>query len=155
MAVDPAEHFLYVANTIDNTLSVLAIASTTGALSTVPGSPYATGTSPVSVTVALGGGYLYIANQGTGNVTAYAISSNGALTTVTDSPFSVTADPTSITLDASGTFLFEIDQTAKTVTEYPVTATTGSSGTAIVGSLGTSVNTVTLTSPPHSIFAAK
>jgi hypothetical protein len=67
----------------------------------------------------------------------------------------VTSNPTSITLDASGTFLFEIDQTAKTISEYPVTATAGSSGTAVVGSLGAAANTVNLTSPPHSIFAAK
>ena len=50
LVVDPSEHFLYVTNFIDNTVSGLKIDSTSGALTTALNSPFAAGTGPISVT---------------------------------------------------------------------------------------------------------
>jgi len=53
MVVDPAAPFAYVANGGDNTITAYSIDATTGALTPVSGSPFATGvgTGPHSVTV--------------------------------------------------------------------------------------------------------
>jgi DNA-binding beta-propeller fold protein YncE len=45
-SVDPTGNYLYVSNNTDNTASGWKINTITGALTPVPGSPYATGTGP-------------------------------------------------------------------------------------------------------------
>src|SRR5580700_11668890 len=78
--------FAYVANFGDNTVSAYNVGSN-GALTPVPGSPFATGRSPVSVTVDPTGTYAYTANGADGTVSAYSINSDGSLTPVPGSPF--------------------------------------------------------------------
>src|SRR5208337_3722149 len=70
VAIDPGEKFVYITNTLQNTLSIFSINSSTGALTTITGSPFLTGTNPTSVAVTPSGAYLYVANLGSNNVTA-------------------------------------------------------------------------------------
>jgi 6-phosphogluconolactonase (cycloisomerase 2 family) len=97
VAVDSTSSFVYSANHGSNDVSAFKI--TAGALTQVAGSPYATGVSgvatpsqPAFVTVDTTNGFVYVANQGTGTVAAFALkSSDGTLTLVSGSPFGVTA----------------------------------------------------------------
>lgn len=75
------------------------IDASTGALSPVPGSPFATDTLSVEVAVDPSGKFVYVANGDppANNISAFAIDpSTGALTPVPGSPFAVGPNPQSI-----------------------------------------------------------
>jgi 6-phosphogluconolactonase (cycloisomerase 2 family) len=81
--IDASGKFLYVANSITNTIQGFAIDQTTGALTAVPGSPLATDTTPL-VTLDPSGRYLYSTNSGANTIASYSINTTtGALTLVT------------------------------------------------------------------------
>src|SRR5260370_2613698 len=78
--------FAYVANVKSNTVSAYSVGSN-GALTPVPGSPFATGHDPMSVTVVPTGWFAYVVNINDSTISAFSIGSNGALTPVPGSPF--------------------------------------------------------------------
>lgn len=87
LASNPASTFLFVAE-INTGLRVLSI-GTSGALNEVSGSPYAVGTGPTSVITDPTGGYVYVANKGSNNISAFTLTAaSGKLTAITGSPFS-------------------------------------------------------------------
>jgi 6-phosphogluconolactonase len=119
VAVDPSGKFAYVANECGDVLcsvgnvSAYTINGTTGALSPVPGSPFAAGRAPFSVAVDPSGKFAYVANEcgdvlcSVGNVSAYTINgTTGALSPVTGSPFAAGRFPRSVAVDPSGKFAY-------------------------------------------------
>ena len=79
--VHPSNHFLYLANQGDNTISRFKIDSSSGALTEVtPRTP--TDISPSAMTMDSGGNFLFVANQGSNDVIAFSIASDGTLTQV-------------------------------------------------------------------------
>ena len=99
--------FAYVANLGDNTVSAYSVGSN-GALTPVPGSPFATGRQPSSVTVDPTGTYAYIVNYTDDTVSAYSIDSDGSLTPVPGSPFTTLsgAAPSWVTVDPTARFVY-------------------------------------------------
>jgi 6-phosphogluconolactonase len=78
VGVAPLGKFVYVANDFSNNISAYTINMSTGALTAVSGSPFpgaGTNTTPVSVAVDPSGKFAYVVNEGSGNVSAYAIDS--------------------------------------------------------------------------------
>jgi 6-phosphogluconolactonase (cycloisomerase 2 family) len=148
MVIDAAEHFVYVANEADDTISVLAITSGTGALTQISGSPFTTGaatttptTGPAPTSLALdpSGNYLYVTSNAEANISAYALDSiTGVPTLILNSPFAASTTPSFLVMDPSDTFLLEADQTAKSISTLPITAGTGAlagiSSSTVVGS---------------------
>jgi hypothetical protein len=123
VAVDPSGKFAYVANYCGNggcsigAVSAFNINTTTGALTPVPGSPYATGAVPNTVAVDPSGKFVYVASQcavgscsrGIGIVSAYAINSaSGALTPVIGSPFFAGVSPVSLAIAGQSAVPFEV-----------------------------------------------
>jgi len=101
--VDPTNHFVYVTNFADNTVSAFTLDTATGAMGVVPGSPFLAGVGPAAAAVDPSGKFLYVANQGgvvnnvvfPGSISGYTITpGTGVLTPVPDSPFT-TATPLS------------------------------------------------------------
>src|SRR5260370_28901277 len=80
--------FAYVANQLSNDVSAYSIGDN-GALTPVPGSPFAAGSVPFSVAVDRTGKFAYVANGGQpnvgipGSVSAYSIGADGALSRLT------------------------------------------------------------------------
>ena len=100
IVIDATGKFVYVPLTFSNELVAFSIASN-GALTPVPGSPFAAGIRPLSMTTVKN--FLYVAN-GMG-ISGYSIdASNGVLTPLVGSPFAIHAAP--ITTDFSGTYLY-------------------------------------------------
>jgi len=100
IVVDATGKFVYAPLTFSNELVAFSIASN-GALTPVPGSPFAAGTTPVSMTVAKN--FLYVSNAM--GISGYSIdASNGVLTPLAGSPFAIHAAP--ITTDSGGTYLY-------------------------------------------------
>jgi len=90
--------YLYVSNGRSNDVSAFAVDAASGALTAVPGSPFAAGTSPGAVGVSASTGcttrgghchtdeYLYVANSGSDTVSEYQIDqSTGFLTPIASS----------------------------------------------------------------------
>jgi 6-phosphogluconolactonase (cycloisomerase 2 family) len=125
--------FAFVANTTDNTLSVLTIDPATGALHH---RTYATtGVRPRAVVVRPDGRFVYTANEGTNNVSMFALDpATGALSHV-GTPGSVIsgAGPRAIAVDPNGTFVYVANATAGTVAGFRVNDSNGAL-TAVPGS---------------------
>src|SRR6266566_1097441 len=98
---------LYVANTGSNNISGFSINTTTGALTPVPGSPFATGgfgLYGISLAVTPNGKFVYAGNAGSGDISAFRVGSHGELTIV-GSPFLLGNPPDGIKVSPNGKFL--------------------------------------------------
>jgi 6-phosphogluconolactonase (cycloisomerase 2 family) len=126
---DKKPKFLYAAdiNSVPGAVSGYAVDSTTGALSPVPGSPFAAGVTPVSVAVTPSNKFVYVANFVSDNISAYSVDgTTGALTAVSGSPFAAGNAPRSIAIDPSGRFVYVADDSShNNISAYTIDATTG------------------------------
>jgi 6-phosphogluconolactonase (cycloisomerase 2 family) len=109
-AIDAAGRFLYATDKSNpGNVAGYTINSSTGALTAIPGSPFAVGNSGnAGLAIDPGARFLYVGNVG-GGITVFAIdSASGALTLVPGSPFStlLPGSPDEIVAHPSGKFLY-------------------------------------------------
>jgi len=128
VAVDPWFRFVFVANFASDDVSVFQIALP--GLAGVPGSPFATAQSPMSIATAPDGRFIYVAHGGDAGsyVSSLAVDPGaGTLSPVPGSPFLLPAPPQAVAMHPSGRFLITADGTTPTgsVSAYPVDPTTG------------------------------
>jgi 6-phosphogluconolactonase len=103
LAVTPDGRHLYSANgsmvrQADNQVHAFTIGAS-GALKPVPGSPYDAGLGPQFIAISGNGTDLYVTNNGSQDISGYAINaSTGALTKLADSPFATGKNPLGITI---------------------------------------------------------
>jgi YVTN family beta-propeller protein len=94
-----------VGNEGSNNISAFAVNPASGALTPVPGSPFAAGTDPRALALwgtEPQGTYLYVANAGSDTLSAYAVdTSTGALTPLASATFATGKGPASIAVDAN------------------------------------------------------
>jgi 6-phosphogluconolactonase (cycloisomerase 2 family) len=111
VAMNPAGSFVYVLNG-DTTISVFSINQTSGVLTEIPGSPFASGETHLdSEVVSPDGKFLFVTTQPftppQGSTAVFGINfTTGALTPVTGSPFSTPTGGNGIAVDPSGKFLY-------------------------------------------------
>jgi 6-phosphogluconolactonase len=126
--VDPTNHFVYVANLFDNTVSAFTLNTTTGAMAVVPGSPFLAGTAPGAVAVDPSGKFLYVANDGSstvpGSVSGFKINSDGSLTQVPGSPIAAGSQPQQGIAVTAG-FVYVSNQLSNDVSVYSFDPGTG------------------------------
>jgi 6-phosphogluconolactonase len=147
VASDPNSAFLFVAE-INTGLRAFSI-GTGGTLSEISGSPYAVGTGPAAVILDATGSYVYVANKGSNNISAFTLTvASGKLTAVAGSPFSSGGQlPIGMVNDNSKTYvavinsgsngsggnsdlqLFKFDATTNGKLDPVATATTGTDPT--------------------------
>ena len=120
IAVDSSGKFVYVTLVQSSQVAGLSIATPSGALTPVPGSPFNTGSTPLALAAV--GEHLYVSNMLDGTISGYAIDSSGGLTPVPGSPFPIRA--TAMTSDLFQGFLF-VSGTGGMST-YKIDPTTGS-----------------------------
>ena len=129
-------NFLYVAlagsANANNRIVAFAIDPTTGVLTTLPGSPFATGSDPLSMAlVPVTGAFLYTANVQDGTISAFTADDNtGILTPVNGSPYASGTSIGGVTVapytTGNGTFfLYASDPQAKAVRAYTIDGNTG------------------------------
>ncbi len=119
-------------------VAAFAVDAMTGALTALPGSPFAAGDTTSALALAPSGRFLYATNQGatggpgSNTVSAYNLdSATGVLTTVPGSPFPSAAAPVSIAVEPSGQFVYVANLHDNTISAF-VIDTTGAL-TPIVG----------------------
>ena len=126
--VDPSDSYVYVANATSNTLSGYNGEYTTGdasgAITAISGSPYGTGSNPNSVAVDPLDNFLYVANEGSNDISAYSLGAGGSLTALTSSPFAAGDEPSALAVDPTGSFLY-VANSSGTVSVFAITATSG------------------------------
>ena len=140
-----APKLAYAANSASNDVSAYTIATATGALTPVTGSPFATGaTGPQAVTIDSLGRFVFTADNGSNDVAAFTVDPAGVLTAVAGSPFGAGMAPRALTAEISGRFLYVVNATSGDVYAFsvdpiagaltaigsPVTAGTSPSGVA-------------------------
>jgi len=115
----------YTANG-DGTISSYTVDSTTGQLKSTG---YAlAGTNPNAVAATPSGAFVYAANRGSGNVSAFSANAgSGALTAVSGSPFPGEPDAFAITVAPSGKFVYvtNANSTSNNISAYAINSTTG------------------------------
>jgi len=169
VTVDPQGRYVYVANgdPSASTISAYTLNSTTGQLTPIAGSPFAsTGTGPSSVAVDPSGKFVYVTNFGSsgspGSISIYSIDTGttgghvpgaliaqGTVTTTVDSPSSIV-----VVTSAAGTFAYVANFGNDSVTSYSVNATNGaltSTSPGIAVSNGLSPTSVAV--EPNAKFA--
>jgi 6-phosphogluconolactonase len=126
-----ATQFVYVATyTSSNSVYGFTIDPDSGALTPVPGSPFAAGHSPTSVAVDTNTQFAYVTNFDSNTVSGYRIDQiTGALTPLPGSPFATGVEPQSIALTkvAKGTvqFVYVTNSYSNSVSGYKIDPTTG------------------------------
>ena len=117
--------YLYAANAASNTVSAYRINASTGALTQVPGSPFATRDSSL-ITVNPASTFAYAQGFFNGTISAFRINAaTGALTPVPGSPFSTGYDASRIAINPAGTFAYVSSMSSHTISAYRIDAATG------------------------------
>jgi len=121
------EHvFLYVPNQISNDVSAYAVNGSSGALTAVPGSPFASGAGAMSIVAVPSGEFVYIAYSDDGEIGGFSVNaSTGALTPVKGSPFPAAPSVSSLAVAPSGDYLFSANHYSKSLYTYAIDSTTG------------------------------
>jgi 6-phosphogluconolactonase (cycloisomerase 2 family) len=119
----PGGRFAYLANELDNTVTVCAYDPATGRLT--PGDPQSTGTGggtsyPAQLLVTPKGSYAYLANRGHNSLTRYAVEADGARLRLLDT-VPVRGDfPRHIAFSPEENLLFAANQRSSTVSVFHV-----------------------------------
>lgn len=139
IAVDPTGRFLFASAQFDDvTLPAgynvwgFTIDGTTGALTSMPGSPFATqgNSQPDGIKADPSGKFLYVALSNAGSIAAFTIDgTTGALTAIPGSPFATAPTPFTqtyeLTISPSGKFLYAFNFNGNTIGAFTIDSTTG------------------------------
>src|SRR5258708_4230849 len=88
LTITPSSNYVYVSNSDENLITAFSLASATGNLTPVPGSPFPAGQGVAGLASDPQSRYLYAANNSANTVSAYTIDSNtGRLTELLQSPY--------------------------------------------------------------------
>jgi len=139
VAVDPSGKYLYVANELSDNVSGFTIDSTTGALTLMADSPFAStsmngSTGPRGVAVDPSDKYVYVTNHTSDDVSGYSINATtGELTPLSGSPFPAEETPFDVVVEPSDRYVYVTNHLSGNVSAYALTAGTGAL-TPITGS---------------------
>ncbi len=127
IAVDPTSHYLYLASLNDGTVGGFAIDQTTGALTGLPGAPYAAAAGAGAIPAfSPNGKFLYVMNQTANSVSAYTINTDGSLSNITGSPFATgVTTPTWISFTPSGSFAYVSGSGSNNIAAFAADTNTG------------------------------
>jgi 6-phosphogluconolactonase len=142
IVVAPNGQFVYVANSLADTISVYTVDVNTGALTPLAGgtgNPFATGTTPVSLAITPNGQFLYVANSASNTVLAYSINgTTGVLTPLagaTGNPFPSGAGPSDVSVSPNGQFAYVVNSGVNNISAYSINQVTGAL-TSLAGATG-------------------
>src|ERR1700722_3065357 len=119
----------------------------TGALTALPGSPFAAGVKPSAIASNATSANVYVTDFSSGNVRGYAVGSTGALTALSSSPFPAGNQPSAIVVDTAYAFAYVANSQDSNVTAYSI-----SSGGALssVGTYATGLQPVAIGIDPST-----
>ena len=116
----PNEHYAYIANSGDNTLSQYAVNSTTGYLTALSPSVVSTGSAPAGVVVDNTGRFVYVTNSGGTSISMYTINSSSGVLTANST---VSMGGNSQYITTSGNYVYATSITAAMIYMYSINST--------------------------------
>jgi 6-phosphogluconolactonase len=128
IAIDPTGKYVYVTDETQNEVIGYQIANdTTGNLTALVSSPFATGLYPVAITIEPRGKYVYVANYNSNTVSSYKLNlADGSLSATAGSGFTTTTGPTCVTVEpALGLYLYTSDYLDASISGGQLTPETG------------------------------
>ena len=140
--VDPSGRFLLVSDWIVDSIYVYSINQSSGVLTAVSGSPFASGftsfsSDSTSVVVDPTGRFVYVC-EFDNHVSGFTINRfTGALTAMSGSPYTVGTNAASLAVDPTGKFLFVVDAGGNQVFRYAINPGTGVPGASASVAVGT------------------
>jgi 6-phosphogluconolactonase (cycloisomerase 2 family) len=93
-----------------------------GALTAIPGSPFAAGVQPTGAASDSSSTYLYVTDSARNHVIAYTVGSSGVLTSVSGSPFASGNQPSAIVVDPVYPYVYVTNALDGTVTAYSMSS---------------------------------
>ena len=116
--------FLYVTDSANNAVLGFAI-QTNGTLAAISGSPFAAGAAPGGLGIDPQGAFLFAANAGSNNVSAYVIDANsGALGPVSGSPFATGGvGPSAVAVNSTTTAVYVTDFISHDIAAFSISST--------------------------------
>ncbi|MFZ1086504.1 MAG: beta-propeller fold lactonase family protein [Terracidiphilus sp.] len=164
IASDPTNRFVYVTDYISNQLigyTILDEGTANVSLNFLPNGPFNTGVEPSAIAINPGGRFIYITNQLSNTVSAYAIDlATGTPTTVvnvTGSPSNSTeAEPVALIVDpALGRFVYTANYLGPSVTGFALDPTAGSLKATQSSPYPTDPKPTAITAIPHGNHATQ
>src|SRR5581483_1929332 len=168
LAVHTSGDFLYVADFAGNDVTQLVINKGNGELSVPvstsvisPVNPiniFSVGTNPVAVAMSPTAPFLYVANQGSSNISAFTVDpGSGSLNAIGTFAITPASNPSSMAISPKGDFLFVANSAQATVASFAI----GSDGTltAVAGSpfsvgAGATPNSITVENSGRFLYVA-
>jgi len=136
VTVDPCNRFVYVSNSLNNSVSAFTICNAISfptcpnadySLLPVSGSPFAAGNSPGPLVMDAYANFLYVVDTGQNAISAYRISTTtGSLTPLSPATITTNSFPTSIAIRNNDTWMFVTNLNQANVSQYAITPATGS-----------------------------
>jgi 6-phosphogluconolactonase (cycloisomerase 2 family) len=112
---------VYVSNAISNNISAYSITQSSGALTPIAGSPFATGPFPWAIASDAAGRFLFTGNEGNLTVSAFTVNATtGSLTPAPGSPFPVGSEPTSVAVDNGAHYVYVCNNLDNTISGFSV-----------------------------------
>ena len=126
IAIDPAAQHLYVVNLGDNNVGQYSI-NTDGTLTLLttvaaPAGTVTSGAQPAGLAIDPTGHYLYVANQGDGNISQYTIGGDGGLTPMGAPTVSSGLGTSAVTIDPTGQYLYATNRGETTISQFKIGA---------------------------------
>jgi 6-phosphogluconolactonase (cycloisomerase 2 family) len=129
LAMDPSGAYLYVADVGSNYISVFSIASSTGALAAVTGSPFPTELPILNMKLTPSGKYLYVSSGGgstqpSGVIEVFSVNA-GTLQLVQPTFATAGNNPSGLAIDPSGKYLYVANSGSNSISIFTIEATGG------------------------------
>jgi len=157
IAIDPTGKYVYITDKAQNEVFGYAISNnTTGALTGLTTSPYATGQYPLAITIEPRGKYVYVANYNSSTVSSYSLNlANGSLGASAGSNFTTTTGPTCVTVEpALGIYLYTSDYLDSSISGGQLSPNTGALtavSTSFFPSVAQPICAVAVSNGAHSV----
>lgn len=158
IAIDPTGKYVYVTDKAQNEVYGYQISNTTtGALTGLVSSPYATGQYPVAITIEPRGKYVYVANYNSSTVSSYSLNlSNGSLGASAGSNFATTTGPTCVTVEpALGIYLYTSDYLDASISGGQLSPNTGGLSAVQTSYFPSDPQPVCVVSVPNGLHASQ
>ncbi len=96
-----------------------------GGLTQVAGSPFASGSTPVAIASHPNNGYIYVTDLTLNALLAFKVGANNALTEIDNGSIATGGFPDAITVDAAGQYVYVANYNANSVSAFTINASTG------------------------------
>jgi len=153
----PANHYAYVANATDATISGFKLDASTGALTSLGAATAVTGASALQeIKIDPSNKYVYVISQGDDNVYGFSINNADGSLTAMAAPFGTGIKPQSMAFDASGAFLYVLNVTGNNLKQSSISVFSLNAATGALTSIGTTkITAVNAGSIPAQIVRVK